>query len=48
MMMDCFSAMSGFGTGGVFTIIVALLASGATYLFMKQSSPQQRENLSHV
>jgi len=43
MMMDCFSAMSGFGVGGIFTIIVALLASGATYLFVKQSSPNSGE-----
>jgi len=43
MMMECFSAMAGFGNGGTFTIIVALLASGATYLFMKQPSSRSED-----
>ncbi len=43
-MIECFSAMAGFGNVGTFTIIVALLASGATYLFMKQS-PLKREEV---
>ena len=43
MMMDCFSMMAGFGANwgisgsGITMAVVALLASGATYLVMRQS-----------
>lgn len=44
MMMDCFSTMAGFGAGwgfggtGRMMAIAALLASGITYLVMRQSA----------
>jgi len=49
MMMDCFSMMAGFeagwGIGGTGTMmaIVALLASGVTYLVMRQSAVERGE-----
>jgi len=49
MMMDCFSMMAGFGANwgfsgsGITMAVVAVLASGATYLVMKQSGAKQGE-----
>jgi len=42
-MMDCFSAMTGFGNGGSFTLVVALLAAGTTYFFMKQPTSRSEK-----